>query len=552
LYKSTELRALFARQDVIRVIGAHDGLGAKLIEKHGFEGVWASGFEVSTSHAVPDANILTMTQFMDAASMINDATRLPVIADCDTGYGNSNNVIYMVKKYEALGIAAVCIEDKKFPKVNSFIPGRQELAPVAEFVGKIKAAKDAQRTKDFMLIARVEALVAGWGQAEALKRAKAYADAGADAILIHSKSKSADEIVEFCRAWDKRAPLVIVPTTYPEITEAELNALGVKVVIYANHGMRASIKAMDEVLAEIARNGGIHSINEKIAPMSYLFDLQGMNRMKEQEKIYLKTEKEPVRVVIPAAGEPRDQESLATLLKDIPAAMLNICGKPLLQRNVETLNILGLNNIVVIGGYKSEQLRVEGINILHNKAYNNSGVLSSIMLPDEEFDGRTLIIFADILFEKYLMERLLGYEADIVLLVDSTYKKINARNKRLDLVVTELGNIPYKRAVSFSKPNRILRIGKNIPEADAHYEFIGVGSFSRQGYKAFRKLYELALKKYSDNEFHESSGIRLAGFTDMIQEMIDNGENIYALEVTSGWMEIHTMENYEAACAIFK
>jgi phosphoenolpyruvate phosphomutase len=117
---------------------------------------------------------------------MNDAVSIPVVSDCDVGYGNSNNVMHMVRKYEAAGIAAVCIEDKRFPKVNSYIPGRQELAPIAEFVGKFLAAKNTQRTSDFMVIARVEALIAGWGQEEALKRAHTYAEAGADAIFIHS------------------------------------------------------------------------------------------------------------------------------------------------------------------------------------------------------------------------------------------------------------------------------------------------------------------------------------------------------------------------------
>ncbi|MFC1904266.1 isocitrate lyase/phosphoenolpyruvate mutase family protein [Chloroflexota bacterium] len=180
--KAQKLRELFSREGMIRIVGAHDGITAKLVELNGFDGVWAGGFEVSTSYAVPDANILTMTQYFQAASIMNDAVSIPVIADCDTGYGNSNNVMHMVRKYEAAGVAAVSIEDKKFPKVNNYIPGRQELAPIAEFVGKILAAKSTQTTKDFMVIARVEAMIAGWSEEEALRRAHAYADAGADAV----------------------------------------------------------------------------------------------------------------------------------------------------------------------------------------------------------------------------------------------------------------------------------------------------------------------------------------------------------------------------------
>src|SRR3989338_5935201 len=172
--KSTYLRELFQAKKIVRIMGAHDGLGAKLIEQHHFDGVWASGFEISTAHAVPDANLLTMTENLAAAQAMNDATSLPVVCDCDTGYGNAAKVMHMVRKYEAAGLAAVVIEDKVFPKVNSFIPGRQELASIEEFVGKIQAAKNAQQHLDFMVFARVEALIVGWGQEDALRRARAY------------------------------------------------------------------------------------------------------------------------------------------------------------------------------------------------------------------------------------------------------------------------------------------------------------------------------------------------------------------------------------------
>ena len=124
-----------------------------------------------------------------------------------------------------------------------------------------------------MVIARIEALIAGWGQEEALKRAHAYVGGGADAILIHSKSNVTDEIVGFANAWNKRAPLVIVPTSYPVLTSEELEKLGIKMVIYANQGLRASIRAISEVLAEIRRTGRLDTINNQIVPMSEVFDL---------------------------------------------------------------------------------------------------------------------------------------------------------------------------------------------------------------------------------------------------------------------------------------
>jgi phosphonopyruvate hydrolase len=270
-------------------VGAGDALCAKMIERAGFDFVWSSSLCVSATYAVPDANLISMSQYCDAARAMNEVVSIPVIADCDTGYGNANNLIYAVKKFEEAGIVGVSIEDKKFPKDNSLLEGgRQELAPVEEFVGKIKAAKDHQQHAEFVLIARVEALIAGWGQVEAIERSVRYAEAGADCILIHSKAKQPDEILEFIRSWDRPTPLVLVPTNYPSLTLAEVEKLKkVKLFIYANQPMRASVKAQETVLAEMKRAGGIHTIDDMMVPVKHVFDLQGVPLMKEIEKKYL-------------------------------------------------------------------------------------------------------------------------------------------------------------------------------------------------------------------------------------------------------------------------
>jgi len=270
-------------------VGAGDALCAKLIERAGFDFVWSSSLCVSAFFAVPDANLISMSQYCDAARSMNEVVSIPIIADGDTGYGNANNLIYAVKKFEEAGVAGISIEDKKFPKDNSLLEGgRQELAPIEEFVGKIKAAKDHQKDKEFVVIARVEALIAGWGQAEAMKRSLRYVDAGADCILIHSKSKQPDEILEFIRNWDQPTPLVLVPTNYPSLTLAAVEKLKkVKLFIYANQPMRASVKAQEALLREIKKSGGIHTIDPMMVPVDHIFDLQGVPAMKEDEKKYL-------------------------------------------------------------------------------------------------------------------------------------------------------------------------------------------------------------------------------------------------------------------------
>ena len=186
LSKNGILRKKLESNSIVKVGGAFDAMSAKLVETSGFDAIWAGSFAISATHALPDASILTMTEFFDAASSMASACEIPVIADCDTGYGGPSNVTHMVKKYENAGISSICIEDKIFPKQNSLLEGaKNDLLSEKEFVAKILSAKQARNDKDFLIIARVEALISGAGMNEALKRATAYENAGADAILIH-------------------------------------------------------------------------------------------------------------------------------------------------------------------------------------------------------------------------------------------------------------------------------------------------------------------------------------------------------------------------------
>ncbi len=288
--KSALLRQKLEKKPLTHIIGAHNPLSARLAEEAGFDGIWASGFELSAAYAVPDASILSMSEHLEMTRATCAAVEIPVVADIDTGYGNAVNVMHAVAQYEAAGAAAVVIEDKKFPKDTSLLEGgRQELLRQEEFAGKIEAACASRTSPDFLVVARTEALIAGQGQEEAKRRAEAYVDAGADAVLIHSKSKTPDEIVEFCRHWDRSAPLVIVPTAYPQLTESDIVALEkIKMVIYGNHGIRAAVTAMADVFARIRADGGIHKVDGDIVPVSRIFELQRVAEMKAKEKRFLK------------------------------------------------------------------------------------------------------------------------------------------------------------------------------------------------------------------------------------------------------------------------
>jgi len=280
------LQKLIESKPILKVGGAFDSMSAKLVETNGFDAIWTGGFAISATHALPDASILTMTEFLNVSSNIVESCKIPVIADCDTGFGGPNNVSHTVKKFESAGVAAICIEDKTFPKQNSLLKnGKHELISEKEFVAKILAGKEAKSNKNFMIIARTEALIAELGMDEALQRATAYQNAGADAILIHSKKESPDEIFEFSESWKGEVPLVVVPTTYPTVEINDLIKNKFKMIIYANQTLRAAYSAMNNMLKEIKDGKRISDIKQEMSSMEDIFELQKMYEIKDQEKI---------------------------------------------------------------------------------------------------------------------------------------------------------------------------------------------------------------------------------------------------------------------------
>jgi len=282
---SKKLYDLFESKSIVKVGGAFDAMSAKLVEMSGFDAIWAGSFAISATHALPDASIMTMTEFLEAAKNMADTCSIPVLADCDTGFGGPSNVSHMVKKYENAGIAAVSIEDKLFPKQNSLLENsKQELLPEKDFVAKLIAAKNAKKNPDFMIIARVEALIAGLGVQEAIKRANAYFNAGADAILIHSKQKSPDEIFEFCNEWKNDIPLVVVPTSYPNVTINELISHKIKMVIYANQTLRVAYSAISKLLKQLKDSSSLSEIKMDMSSMEDIFHLQETFNIQKQEE----------------------------------------------------------------------------------------------------------------------------------------------------------------------------------------------------------------------------------------------------------------------------
>ena len=549
--KAGILRELLARPGLVPAVGAHDALSAKLIEAAGFPVVWSSSFTVSAAQrAMPDVNLLTMTETLEAAAHINRAVGLPVVADCDNGYGNAVNVVRTVEEYERAGIAGLCFEDNVFPKKCSLYPGmRRELLSIEEHAGKIRAAKRAQREPATVVISRTEALIAGWGMAEALRRAHAYADAGADMILMHSKAPTAAEVLEFMRLWDRPTPIVVVPTLYPSVTFEELEAAGVKLVIWANQVLRGAVRGMQGTLATLGRTRRLSALDDHIVTLEEIYRHVGVEEFKEIEREFLPRGVSDARAVVIAAGSGK---SLLPLTQDRPKCMLDIKGRTVLERQLETLRACGLHEIAVVRGYRKETVVAPGARLYDNDAYEETGELASLFAAEPELQGRFVFLYSDVLFERAVLEKVLRAPGDIVIAVDRAWVDQRDRllplAKPVDLVVTSEPPRAGRRALGEEAVDRLLRIGQRLPPDATDGEFIGLAAFSARGAELLRETYARA-RAAGDVPFHEAASLRQAAFTDALQALVDAGHAVTCVSTYKGWLEIDTFDDYQRAWA---
>lgn len=535
--KTRQLKLLLNKNKKIVLGGAHDALSAKLIEEAGFDAIWASSFGVSAStKCLPDANVLTMTEMLEAVKGMNEAVSIPVIADCDNGYGNAINVIRMVKEYERAGIAGISIEDNPFPKKCSLYPGeRQDLVDKDEMAGRIHAAVSTRKSRDFFVIARTEALIAGLGMNEALSRAAAYEEAGASAILIHSRQSTPAEIKEFASLWKGKIPLVAVPTKYPGVTSEELARMGIKIVIFANQALRASVAAMQDTLKKIRSADTTSTVNDKIVPLSEVFRLVGQPNLEENEKKFVKNYKKGPSAVIVAAGF---EKNFWPLNADKPKAMLEIKGKTILERQVELLGHCGVGRIAVVTGYKHEKIRVDGIATYHNPAYQKTHILRSLFSAETEMNDKFLFLYGDVLFEDFVLEKLLKSKHDVTLAV----RPVSAGRE-----LHKNGFYKPERDWVMVEPasGQVKSIGHHLNLDDVNAEFLGLALFSKRGAQSLREAYHKAEKK--KGRFHNAPTFQKAQFTDLMQEMADRGEKVSTVDIRGGWIDLNTFEDYRRA-----
>ena len=505
---------------------AHDGLSAKIVEEAGFPGVWASGLTVSAALGVRDSNEASWTQVLEVLEFMTDATSIPILLDGDTGYGNFNNVRRLVRKLCQRGVAAVCLEDKLFPKTNSFIGEHQPLADVDEFCGKIKAGKDSATESDFSIVARVEALIAGRGLDEALRRAEAYHAAGADGILIHSKRQTADEILAFAAGWGGRAPLVIVPTMYYATPADVFRKAGISVVIWANHNLRASISAMREVSRRIREEESLVGVEGAIASVREVFALAGNWELEEAERRYLGPPPAvPCAVVIAASRG----AALGPLTAERPKCMIDVRGQPLLRRLCGTLRECGVGDITVVRGYRKEAIDVPSIATVDNDAYETTGEAASLACAIDRLAGPCVVSYGDILFRRHLLDALLAGEGDLVIAVDALQRnRSDADPER----VSDLVGCSRRHTGDYLEdeaPVWLRRIGNDLPPAEADGEWIGLCKLSARG---------AALVRGELEAMRADGSLARASLLEMLSRLIAAGHAIGVVYVLGGWLDV--------------
>jgi phosphoenolpyruvate phosphomutase len=520
LTKCAQLKAMLKSPELEFIMEAHNGLSAKIAEEAGFRGIWASGLSMSAALGVRDSNEASWTQVLEMLEFMADATSVPILVDGDTGYGNFNNMRRLVAKLCQRNIAGVCIEDKLFPKTNSFIGELQPLADMDEFCGKIKAGKDSQLDDDFSVVARIEALIAGRGMAEALRRAEAYHAAGADGLLIHSKLSNPDEIVNFAREWGNRCPVVIVPTMYYAAPTDLFRKSGISLVIWANHNLRTAISAMRETSRRIFADQSLLGVEDRIAPVSDVFAIQGDLELRQAEKRYLPATAAPKAVVLAASRG----AALGELTAERPKAMLDIRGRPLLHRLVDSLRESGIGDVTVVRGFGKETIKLSGVKFADNDSYADTGEVASVSCAKDALKGPAVIVYGDILFRRFVLDGLMQDERDICIVVDGRNRD-HASARASDLVRCSR---PYSDDfLSGEEPVDLVSFGALAGEA--HGESIGMIRTTAIGAAIVAR--EIAAM--------EAEGVaKKASVPDLLSRLLAKGQKIGVHYTAGHWLDV--------------
>jgi phosphoenolpyruvate phosphomutase len=532
LSKAGKLKALIRSPELSFIMEAHNGLSSKIVEEAGFEAIWASGLSISAALGVRDSNEASWTQVLEVLEFMSDNTRIPILVDGDTGYGNFNNMRRLVCKLEQRGIAGVCIEDKVFPKTNSFINGTaQPLADIEEFCGRIKAGKDAQKNDEFVVVARVEAFIAGWGLQEALRRAEAYRKAGADAILIHSALRSANEILSFKEEWGDRLPVVIVPTKYYATPTEVFRKYGFSAIIWANHLMRSCITAMQRTASQIFEEQNLVRVEDRVTPLAEVFRLQGAHELEEAEKRYLPKNVNHTRAIVLAASRGKE---LGTLTESRPKCMVAVSGAPILAHIASSYRAAGIKDIAVVRGYRRDTVNVEGLRYFDNEEAEATGEVHSLHRAVQVLEGHCIISYGDVLFKKYVPQELMDLDADFAVVVDTSWRESHTRGRRSRYVTCSEESIRKSSCC----PVRLLDISTSLDPGVIHGEWMGFLKVSAAG--------NVFLRDLLDRLVGEAARLRTMDLPELMREIVRAGKEVRVIYTTGHWLDVDSVEDVEA------
>ena len=530
--KTTQFRQLLGSGQLEFLMEAHNALSARIVEEAGFRGIWASGLSISAALGVRDNNEVSWTQVLEVVEFMSDATSIPILLDADTGYGNFNNIRRLVRKLEQRGVAAVCIEDKLFPKTNSFINSeRQPLADLGEFTGKIKAVKEAQDDPDFCLVARLEGFIAGWGLDEVMRRAEACHEAGADALLVHSRKTTPDQVLAFADIWKNRSPLVIVPTTYYSTAVEVFEQAGVNMVIWANQNVRTSIAAMQATSRRIFEERSVQGVEDAIASVREVFRLQDADELAEAEERYLPRTVNSARAIILAASRGAE---LGDVTAGIPKTMVLIGGTPLLHKLVAKFRASGIRQIVVIRGYAADKVNAPDVSFVDNEEFQGTGELLSLSKALDHLEGELILSFGDILFRKHILNNLLAEEHDIVIAVDAAWERRQNATGYIDYVTaTRPYTLRYDEEEAF-----LTATGPKLDPANIHGEWIGLMKMNARG---------TALTKTALLELAQRPDFRTLRFDDLFKHLLGQQHPVRVLYITGHWLDVDDLDDLSRA-----
>jgi phosphoenolpyruvate phosphomutase len=359
-----------------------------------------------------------------------------------------------------------------------------------------------------------------------LKRAAAYRDAGADAILVHSKKSTADEVLAFMREWDAPCPVVIVPTKFYETPAKVWRKAGISTVIWANHNLRAAVSAMQDVCRRIQSEESLVGVEGEIASVEEVFRLTGNNELAEAERRYLRGTREEVRAIVIAASR---GENLGALTKDKPKCMIDVRGTPLLRRLVSTFKKSGVRDVAVVRGYKKEAIDLPSIHAVDNDAYESTGEAASLACAASHLREGCIISYGDILFRRYILDALLHARGDIVLAVDAL--GADRRRSRAERAV-DFASCSRRFTGNYlleKEPVQLTRIANDIPPGDVDGEWIGLARLSARGSELVRGELEA---------MEREGALARASLLDIFGRLLAKGQRIDVIYIAGNWLDV--------------